>query len=31
MNAGREIFGGSMAAATRDPMVIQVYLGGAHA
>ncbi len=29
MNAGREIFGGSMAAATRDPMVIQVYLGGA--
>jgi len=30
MNAGREIFGGSMAAATRDPMVIQVYLGGAH-
>lgn len=30
MNAGREIFGGSMAAATRDPLVIQVYLGGAH-
>ena len=30
MNAGREIFGGSMAAATRDPTVIQVYLGGAH-
>jgi len=30
MNAGREIFGGSMAAATRDPKVIQVYLGGAH-
>lgn len=30
MNAGREIFGGSMAAATRDPMVVQVYLGGAH-
>ena len=29
MNAGREIFGGSMAAATRDPTVIQVYLGGA--
>jgi len=31
MNAGREIFGGSMAAATRDRTVIQVYLGGAHA
>lgn len=30
MNAGREIFGGSMAAATRDPMVVQVYLGGTH-
>ena len=28
MNAGREIFGGSMAAATRDPQVVQVYLGG---
>ena len=30
MNAGREIFGGSMAAATRDPQVVQVYLGGGH-
>ena len=30
MNAGREIFSGSMAAATRDPMVVQVYLGSAH-
>ncbi len=29
MNAGRQIFGGSMAAAMRDPTVVQVYLGGA--
>ena len=29
MNAGRQIFGGSMAAASRDPVVVQVYLGGA--
>ena len=28
MNAGREIFGGRMADATRDPEVIRVYLGG---
>lgn len=31
MNAGREIFGGRMADATRDPEVIRVYLGGTHA
>ncbi len=30
MNAGREIFGGTLAEATRDPTVVQVYLGGAH-
>jgi branched-chain amino acid transport system ATP-binding protein len=30
MNAGREIFGGSMAAAARDPTVVEVYLGGGH-
>ena len=29
MNAGRQILGGSMAAASRDPVVVQVYLGGA--
>ena len=28
MNAGREIFGGRMADATRDPEVVRVYLGG---
>ena len=31
MNAGREIFGGRMADATRDPEVIRVYLGGPYA
>lgn len=31
MNAGREIFGGRMADATRDPEVVRVYLGGTHA
>ncbi len=29
MNAGREIFGGAMADAARDPLVMRVYLGGA--
>ncbi len=28
MNAGREIFGGTLAEATRDPTVVQVFLGG---
>jgi branched-chain amino acid transport system ATP-binding protein len=28
MNAGREIFEGTLAAATRDPTVVQVFLGG---
>ena len=31
MNAGREIFGGRMADATRDPEVVRVYLGTPHA
>jgi len=31
MNAGREIFEGKLAAATRDPEVVRVFLGGAHA
>jgi ABC-type branched-subunit amino acid transport system ATPase component len=30
MNAGREIFEGSLAEATRDPEVVRVFLGGAH-
>ncbi len=30
MNAGREIFGGTLAEATRDPTVVRVYLGGGH-
>jgi branched-chain amino acid transport system ATP-binding protein len=30
MNAGREIFEGTLAAATGDPDVIRVFLGGAH-
>ncbi|HEX5325423.1 MAG TPA: ABC transporter ATP-binding protein [Acetobacteraceae bacterium] len=29
MNAGREFFEGTLAAATRDPEVIRVFLGGA--
>jgi branched-chain amino acid transport system ATP-binding protein len=29
MNAGREIFEGSLAEATRDPEVVRVFLGGA--
>jgi branched-chain amino acid transport system ATP-binding protein len=29
MNAGKEIFEGTLAAATRDPDVIRVFLGGA--
>ena len=31
MNAGREIFEGRLAAATRDPDVVRVFLGTAHA
>jgi branched-chain amino acid transport system ATP-binding protein len=31
MNAGREIFEGELAAATRDPTVVQVFLGQQHA
>ena len=31
MNAGKEIFEGTLAVATRDPEVIRVFLGGAHA
>ena len=31
MNAGKEIFEGTLATATRDPDVIRVFLGGAHA
>jgi branched-chain amino acid transport system ATP-binding protein len=31
MNAGREIFEGPLAAALRDPDVVRVYLGTAHA
>ncbi|MGI4942571.1 MAG: ABC transporter ATP-binding protein [Janthinobacterium lividum] len=31
MNAGREIFEGKLAAATRDPDVVRVFLGTAHA
>ncbi|MGA3398324.1 MAG: ABC transporter ATP-binding protein [Acetobacteraceae bacterium] len=30
MNAGREIFEGTLRAATQDPDVIRVFLGGAH-
>ncbi|MBS0560760.1 MAG: ABC transporter ATP-binding protein [Proteobacteria bacterium] len=30
MNAGKEIFEGTLATATRDPEVIRVFLGGAH-
>ena len=30
MNAGREIFEGSLAGATRDPTVVQVFLGQRH-
>jgi branched-chain amino acid transport system ATP-binding protein len=30
MNAGKEIFEGPLSAATRDPDVIRVFLGGAH-
>jgi branched-chain amino acid transport system ATP-binding protein len=30
MNAGKEIFEGTLAAATRDADVIRVFLGGAH-
>jgi branched-chain amino acid transport system ATP-binding protein len=30
MNAGKGIFEGTLAAATRDPDVIRVFLGGAH-
>ena len=30
MNAGKEIFEGTLASATRDPEVIRVFLGGAH-
>ena len=30
MAAGKEFFGGTLAAATRDPEVIRVFLGGAH-
>jgi len=30
MNAGKEIFEGTLATATRDPDVIRVFLGGAH-
>jgi branched-chain amino acid transport system ATP-binding protein len=31
LNAGREIFGGTLAEATRDADVIRVFLGGTHA
>jgi branched-chain amino acid transport system ATP-binding protein len=31
MNAGREIFGGTLADATRDKTVVQVFLGSPHA
>lgn len=31
LNAGREIFGGTLAEATHDPDVIRVFLGGSHA
>jgi branched-chain amino acid transport system ATP-binding protein len=30
MNAGKEIFEGTLAAATKNPDVIRVFLGGAH-
>ncbi|HVJ53803.1 MAG TPA: ABC transporter ATP-binding protein [Aliidongia sp.] len=30
MNSGHEIFEGSLAAATRDPEVVRVFLGGTH-
>ena len=30
LNAGREIFGGTLAEATRDPDVVRVFLGGSH-
>jgi branched-chain amino acid transport system ATP-binding protein len=31
LNAGKEIFEGTLAAAVREPQVIEVYLGGEHA
>jgi branched-chain amino acid transport system ATP-binding protein len=31
MNAGKEIFEGKLAAAVREPQVIEVFLGGEHA
>ncbi len=31
MNAGKEIFEGTLAAAVREPQVIEVFLGGEHA
>ncbi len=31
MNAGREIFEGTLSAATRDPEIVRVFLGRAHA
>jgi branched-chain amino acid transport system ATP-binding protein len=31
LNAGREIFEGKLAAAVREPQVIEVFLGGEHA
>ena len=30
MDAGKELFEGTLAGATRDPEVIRVFLGGAH-
>ena len=30
MNAGKEIFEGTLRSATHDPEVIRVFLGGAH-
>jgi branched-chain amino acid transport system ATP-binding protein len=30
MAAGKEFFGGTLAAATKDPEVIRVFLGGGH-
>jgi len=31
LNAGKEIFEGTLAAAVREPQVIEVFLGGEHA
>jgi len=31
LNAGREIFEGSMSEAARDPNVVRVFLGKSHA